>query len=165
MGFRAKIIMITFRIRSFRSTSIVVTVYSNQVALSFGYKYSINSRYSDGTATIARLLHRHQCGASLGTTIPIARLARLCGQQSEGLTPCSSPSPTNLTTFDPAHLHGLTHQPPSHTPPRRPTVGPILRSKQVPSLLHTFDAPKHQVRGGKVCCVSRRCSRGWTMSW
>jgi hypothetical protein len=47
----------------------------------------------------------------------------------------SSSSPTNLTTFDPAHLHGLTHQPPSHTPPRRPTVRPIPRSKQVPSHL------------------------------
>ena len=107
------------------------------------------------TATVARLLRRHQCGVSLGTTIPIARLARLCGQQSEGLTPCSSSSPTNLTTFDPAHLHSLTHQPPSHTPPRRPTVGPILRSKQVPSHLR-----RTQFRGGKVRCVSRRSTCG-----
>ena len=82
------------------------------------------------TATIARLLHRHHCGVPPGTTIPIARLARPCGQQSEGLTPCScsSPSPTNLTTSDPAHLHGLTHQSLSHPPPRSPTPYAVVKT-------------------------------------
>lgn len=93
-------------------------------------------------------------GATSGvpsTTTPIAGLAQLCDRRinPEDLprASCSSSSPADLTTSTPYII-------------LLPTLlrGALCRGQK--RCLQTSGALKHQVRDGKLCCVSRRSTRG-----